>query len=174
MSMSSPMSPPEHFLDHARLSIANQVSLSLGISVQAALDGIDFGKKGCDLTIAVPRFRLKEKPATLVQKLVSEFQADDYVESVDGDGIFVHYRCHTTNLIRSSLDTIFKLSQPTETHPHGSYGTNESGKGRKVVIEFSSPNIAKPFHAGHLRSTIIGTFLSNLFEANGWQVVRLN
>ncbi|KAG5734241.1 Arginyl-tRNA synthetase, cytoplasmic, partial [Termitomyces sp. T112] len=41
-------------------------------------------------------------------------------------------------------------------------------------IEFSSPNIAKPFHAGHLRSTIIGTFLSNLFEANGWQVVRLN
>jgi arginyl-tRNA synthetase len=42
------------------------------------------------------------------------------------------------------------------------------------VIEFSSPNIAKPFHQGHLRSTIIGGFLSNLYEGAGWDVVRLN
>lgn len=54
------------------------------------------------------------------------------------------------------------------------YGTNTSGAGKKVIIEFSSPNIAKPFHAGHLRSTIIGTVLSNLFEANGWDVIRFN
>ncbi|KAG6841007.1 hypothetical protein C0991_002637, partial [Blastosporella zonata] len=165
---------PENFIDSSRLSIANQISRSLGISVESALDGVDFGKKGCDLTVAVPRFRLKEKAPALVQKLVSEFQADDYVESVVGDGIFVHYRCNTKNLIRSTLDTVFALSQPTEAHPHGSYGSNESGKDRKVVVEFSSPNIAKPFHAGHLRSTIIGTVLSNVFEANGWKVVRLN
>jgi arginyl-tRNA synthetase len=42
------------------------------------------------------------------------------------------------------------------------------------VLEFSSPNIAKPFHAGHLRSTIIGTFLANLFAANGWETIRMN
>jgi arginyl-tRNA synthetase len=48
-------------------------------------------------------------------------------------------------------------------------------KGRKrIVIEFSSPNIAKPFHAGHLRSTIIGGFLSKLYEGAGWDVVRVN
>lgn len=51
----------------------------------------------------------------------------------------------------------------------------EPSKGRKrIIIEFSSPNIAKPFHAGHLRSTIIGGFLSNIYEAVGWDVVRLN
>ncbi|KAF8074734.1 arginyl-tRNA synthetase [Lyophyllum atratum] len=163
-----------NFLDCSRSSIARQISGSLGVPFETALDGVDLGKKGCDLTVALPRFRLKEKPATLAQKLVSEFKADDYVESIDADGIFVHYRCHTGNLIRSSLDDIFKLSQPTDSRPHGSYGTNESGRGRKIVVEFSSPNIAKPFHAGHLRSTIIGTFVSNLFEANGWEVVRLN
>ncbi|XP_067652251.1 probable arginine--tRNA ligase, mitochondrial [Haliotis asinina] len=46
--------------------------------------------------------------------------------------------------------------------------------GEHVVVEYSSPNIAKPFHTGHLRSTIIGNFVSNLFEAVGHKVTRLN
>ena len=51
----------------------------------------------------------------------------------------------------------------------------DPSKGRKrMVVEFSSPNIAKPFHAGHLRSTIIGGFISNLYASGGWDVVRLN
>lgn len=56
----------------------------------------------------------------------------------------------------------------------GGYGTNTSGNGKSIIVEFSSPNIAKPFHAGHLRSTIIGAFLANLYEANGWEVTRMN
>jgi arginyl-tRNA synthetase len=52
---------------------------------------------------------------------------------------------------------------------------DDISEGRKrLVIEFSSPNIAKPFHQGHLRSTIIGGFLANLHELAGWDVVRLN
>jgi arginyl-tRNA synthetase len=51
---------------------------------------------------------------------------------------------------------------------------NPSEGRKRIVIEFSSPNIAKPFHAGHLRSTIIGGFLGNLHEAAGWDVVRMN
>ena len=43
-----------------------------------------------------------------------------------------------------------------------------------MIVEFSSPNIAKPFHAGHLRSTIIGGFLSNMYEEAGWDVTRMN
>ncbi|KAL7622640.1 arginyl-tRNA synthetase [Parahypoxylon ruwenzoriense] len=51
----------------------------------------------------------------------------------------------------------------------------DPSKGKKrIVVEFSSPNIAKPFHAGHLRSTIIGSFLANLYEGAGWDVVRIN
>jgi arginyl-tRNA synthetase len=52
---------------------------------------------------------------------------------------------------------------------------SDPSKGKKkMIIEFSSPNIAKPFHAGHLRSTIIGGFLSNLYEGAGWEVLRMN
>jgi arginyl-tRNA synthetase len=103
-----------------------------------------------------------------------QFVADEYIERVAFDGVFVHFFARTTTLNRLVLDQVSALSKPTKEHPHGSYGTNTIGAGRKVVIEFSAPNIAKPFHAGHLRSTIIGTFLSNLFAACGWDVVRMN
>lgn len=45
---------------------------------------------------------------------------------------------------------------------------------KKVVVEFSSPNVAKPFHAGHLRSTIIGNFISNIKRKVGADVTRIN
>lgn len=58
---------------------------------------------------------------------------------------------------------------------HGLKDPKDPSKGKKrIIVEFSSPNIAKPFHAGHLRSTIIGGFLSNLYAAGGWDVVRIN
>ena len=54
------------------------------------------------------------------------------------------------------------------------YGFNDSGKGKKIIIEYSSPNIVKNFHLGHLRSTIIGAFLANLYKAHGWEVISMN
>lgn len=55
-----------------------------------------------------------------------------------------------------------------------SYGTSQINSGKKVIVEFSSPNIAKPFTVGHLRSTIIGNALANLLTASGWTVYRDN
>ena len=70
------------------------------------------------------------------------------------------------------------LSQKDEFGKNKSGGLvdqNDISKGKKkIVIEFSSPNIAKPFHAGHLRSTIIGGFLANLYRAVGWDVKTVN
>lgn len=54
------------------------------------------------------------------------------------------------------------------------FGANRIGEGQKILVEFSSPNIAKPFHAGHLRSTIIGGFIANLYELCGYDVTRMN
>ncbi|OCL11816.1 arginyl-tRNA synthetase, partial [Glonium stellatum] len=76
------------------------------------------------------------------------------------------------------------LVLPSILKNSSSYGFNRSfghrdprdpSLGRKrLIVDFSSPNIAKPFHAGHLRSTIIGGFLANLYEGAGWDVVRMN
>jgi arginyl-tRNA synthetase len=54
------------------------------------------------------------------------------------------------------------------------YGASDIGKGKTTIVEYSSPNIAKPFSVGHLRSTIIGHSIANLQEKCGYQVVRIN
>lgn len=54
------------------------------------------------------------------------------------------------------------------------YGSTTDYAGKKILVEFSSPNIAKPFHAGHLRSTIIGNFLRNLYKKLGADTTAIN
>lgn len=54
------------------------------------------------------------------------------------------------------------------------YGKSDMGGDKTVIVEFSSPNIAKPFHIGHLRSTVIGNSLSKIYKALGYDVVRIN
>ena len=186
-------STTSYCLDTFRRVIATQLSRSFAIPVETAYEGVDLGKKGVDFTVAVPRFRLAEEPAILIQKVLDktsqirddrsrffsnflplQFKPDEFIESIRADGVFLHYRCHTSNLIRDCLLQVRQLSKPTSTHPYDTYGTNTSGAGRTVIVEFSSPNIAKPFHPGHLRSTVIGAVIANIYEANGWKVIRMN
>lgn len=54
------------------------------------------------------------------------------------------------------------------------YGRTDIGKGKKVIVEYSSPNIAKPFHIGHIRSTVIGNSIYKIYDALGYDVVRIN
>ena len=55
-----------------------------------------------------------------------------------------------------------------------SYGSSEVGAGKTIVIDYSSPNIAKPFHIGHLRSTVIGQSIKNIFKFSGYNCVGVN
>lgn len=56
----------------------------------------------------------------------------------------------------------------------GNYGNNGYGKGKNIVIEYSSPNVAKPFGMGHLRSTVIGQALNNISKKCGYNVTSIN
>ncbi|CDO91841.1 unnamed protein product [Kluyveromyces dobzhanskii CBS 2104] len=121
-----------------------------------------------DLLIPVPRLVRKKgiNPKEIAEEWSSKFPCGDYLEKVEANGPFVQF------FFRS--DFLFKVVLPDVLTRKEAYGSSPLGENKKILIEFSSPNIAKPFHAGHLRSTIIGGFLSNLYEQLGWNVLRVN
>ncbi len=92
------------------------------------------------------------------------------------DGIKLSFTFAPASLRSLVLSSILQLGERYGSNPaNGLKNPNDPSVGSKrVIIEFSSPNIAKEFHAGHLRSTIIGAFLSNLYEACGWEVIPMN
>ncbi|KAL4401224.1 arginyl-tRNA synthetase [Malassezia pachydermatis] len=166
--------------DAFRLAIAAQLSEVLGISLQDAFLAVAPGGKEADFKVVLPRFRLPAKIDELQAKVLDAFQPNEYIESVSKQGPAVLYKVNKSTLVKLVLSTVHAMTygDGAATDEQGnkqpSYGSNYSGDGKSVIVEFSSPNIAKPFHAGHLRSTIIGAFLANLYEANGWQVRRFN
>ncbi|KAH6907722.1 arginyl-tRNA synthetase [Coprinopsis sp. MPI-PUGE-AT-0042] len=165
-------------LDSFRIAIAQVLSETLGLDVDKAYAGVDYGKKGEDFTVALPRFRLPGKVDELAKKVTENFTPNEYIESVVHDKAFLHFRLNTNNMIRAVLTQVHELThvvpQNAPAGGQGLYGTNNLGEGKKVIIEYSSPNIAKSFHVGHLRSTIIGAFLANLYKACGWEVTSMN
>ncbi|KAJ3109439.1 hypothetical protein HDU97_006684 [Phlyctochytrium planicorne] len=86
--------------------------------------------------------------------------------SVEASGIFLRFTVNREYFRDTLLPRVLKHSSK--------YGWNASGYGKVAVVEFSSPNIAKPFHVGHLRSTIIGNFVQKTLDANGWATVSIN
>ncbi|KAF8889175.1 hypothetical protein CPB84DRAFT_1816477 [Gymnopilus junonius] len=160
--------PSRAVLDSFRISIAKRLSETLPLTLEQAFAGVDYGKKGEDFTVALPRFRLPGKVAEIAATVLEGFQPDEWIESIVIDRSFLHFRVNTTNMIFQVLNQVDALTHLT---PSGQpeYGSNNFGKGKRVVIEYSSPNIVKEFHLGHLRSTIIGAFLANLYKACGWE-----
>lgn len=107
-------------------------------------------------------------PRTLATRIIEELNKDhvlaQIVEKIELAG---------PGFINLYLKQEFFLKEIEKAIQVG-YGTNESGKGKLAIVEYSSPNIAKPFTIGHLRSTVIGDALANLLVASGWEVKRDN
>jgi arginyl-tRNA synthetase len=98
------------------------------------------------------------------QNLIAE---KDYPHlSFSAVGGFNNVRIETGELARATVSTILKEG--------GKYGSSDEGRGKNAVIDFSSPNIAKPFGIGHLRSTAIGHSLYRIFEKLGYRAVGIN
>lgn len=86
---------------------------------------------------------------------------------------FYFNRLHLTSTVLNAIQTNGEAYG--RNHAIGLKDPKDPSKGRqRIIIEFSSPNIAKPFHAGHLRGTIIGGFASKIYTDLGWDVIRMN
>ncbi|CAN8105429.1 unnamed protein product [Discula destructiva] len=130
-----------------------------------------------DLVLPVPRLQLKKKPPVEQCVDLATHSPDNHplVQKPRSDGIHLPVFFSKRSLLRLILPYVFdRQSSYGQDRDIGLIASATEPSCKKVIIEFSSPNIAKEFHAGHLRSTIIGAFISNLYEAMGWDVVRMN
>ncbi len=90
----------------------------------------------------------------------------DFFDKVDVKGPYVNFFVHKEKFISFTVKNVLE--------DNDNYGKGYLDKSKRVVIDFSSPNIAKPFGVGHLRSTVIGMSLSNIYEFCGYDVLRVN
>ncbi|KAK8115402.1 Nucleotidylyl transferase [Apiospora kogelbergensis] len=129
-----------------------------------------------DIVLPIPALRIKGKPDVLGSEWVSKWPGSTLVETPVLNGAFISFFFKPGPLTQTLIPLALKHRKDFGTNKAvGLRDQSDPSKGQKrIIVEFSSPNIAKPFHAGHLRSTIIGGFLANLYEAAGWDVVRIN
>lgn len=109
---------------------------------------------------------LRKAPDRIAQELAEKIRVGGLIERVEVVKAYVNFFLSPT---ASSARVVSEILTRGEE-----YGRADLGQGRTVVLDYSSPNIAKPFHVGHLRSTIIGHSLARIFESLGYKTVRIN
>lgn len=159
--------------DYVKEDIAKQVSELSGVDATTIVPMIEAAKKKelGDYSIPVARLIQKmatrENPAQLANEWASKIVASEFVESASATGIFLNFRVKQQAFLELVLKSVIANKER--------FGCTEEGKSKApILVEYSSPNIAKPFHAGHLRSTIIGNFVALLYKAMGYDVIRMN
>ncbi len=119
---------------------------------------------------AFPCFRLakelKKAPPVIASEIKEKMVLDDVVNKIDVVGGYLNFFIAKDGLVKSTLEDVLNKED--------SFGNSNIGKGKTVIIDYSAPNIAKPFHIGHLRSTVIGGALYKIYKALGYNVIGIN
>ncbi|KAJ3057106.1 Arginyl-tRNA synthetase [Rhizophlyctis rosea] len=157
-----------HQLDVFRYEIIKQVSALTGASGDAIYPLLEEPRDAAngDLSLPLPRLKLPGNPVQIAKDLATNFKTNTLITKAASAGPFLNFSINR-EILRDRL-------LPSVLIQESNYGRNASGFGNLAIVEFSSPNIAKPFHAGHLRSTIIGNFIKNVLESAGWATVSIN
>lgn len=112
--------------------------------------------------------QLKKSPHEIALEIrgkIGDHPSTDF-DDIQTDGAYLNFYLDRKNLARKAVyEIITKRSN---------YGKLKKGKNKKIVVDFSSPNIAKPFGIGHLRSTIIGNSVANICEFMGYKTIKIN
>jgi arginyl-tRNA synthetase len=155
-----------------KAKLAEALAPELGISREEITGMLEIPK---DLThghLAVPIFFLakeKKKAPPLIAKEIAEKLLTKKIDGVSRIVPVAGYiNFHLDDLV------LFKTLYGEVRRQGEKLGFSEAGRGQTVVIDYSSPNVAKPMHVGHLRATVIGQAIRNLAETQGYKVIGLN
>ncbi|MBE5821445.1 MAG: arginine--tRNA ligase [Clostridiales bacterium] len=119
---------------------------------------------------AFPCFKLaktlKKAPPMIANEIKEQYKENEYIDKIEVVGGYLNFYINKNIFVKDVMTEIFNKKEE--------YGSSEIGKGKTAVIEYSSPNIAKPFHIGHLRTTVIGGALYKIYKFTGYNVIGIN
>ena len=150
--------------------IAEEISKAISVSKEELKTYIEIPKDLNNGDYAFPCFRLaktlKKAPPIIANEIKENLKFDENViTKIEITGGYLNFFVNKDAKIKTVLEEISKAEE---------YGKSEIGKGKNIIVEYSSPNIAKPFHIGHLRTTGIGQALYNIYKYLGYNVTGIN
>ncbi len=154
------------FVDEIVLQVSKVTEMSCG-DVRALIETPPKPEMG---DYALPCFALakifRKAPHLIAEELSAQIATGERISEVRPAGPYLNFFVPKANLVEETLSAV--LEQGAD------YGRGDRGVGKTVVIDFSHPNIAKPFGIHHLRSTVIGNALRNIYRALGYDVIGVN
>ena len=149
--------------------IAKPISKTIEINAKELEGYIETPKDSKNGDYAFPCFRLakelRKAPPAIASEIKEKLEPVEEIEKVEVAGGYLNFFINKSTLAEEVLGEISKTEQ---------YGKSIVGEGKNIVIDYSAPNIAKPFHIGHLRSTVIGGALYNIYKYLGYNVTGVN
>ncbi len=119
---------------------------------------------------AMPCFKLakifRKAPNIIAEEIASLMKDNENFERIENVGPYVNFFVNKEKLAKSVLTDVLESGDK--------FGATDIGKGKTVIVEFSSVNIAKPFHIGHIRSTVIGHSLYKIYKFLGFDAISIN
>lgn len=119
---------------------------------------------------AFPCFKLakvfRKAPNMIAAELSEKIEPKGVISSVTPLGGYINFFVNKSQLAETVIKDVLTKKEK--------YGHSDLGKDKTIVIDFSSPNIAKPFHIGHIRTTVIGNALYKIYDSQGYNTVRIN
>lgn len=154
-----------------KMQIAEKIAEVTSIDVNEIKGYIEIPKDANMGDYAFPCFSLAKSLRKAPQMIATEIKekidiTDTDIETVEIVGGYLNFTISKNELAKVVLEEIALKNEE--------YGKSDIGNGKKIVIDYSAPNIAKPFHIGHLRSTVIGGALYNIYKYLGYTVTGVN
>ena len=151
--------------------IAESISKVTNISKEELENYIEKPKDNRMGDFALPCFKLakemKKAPMQIANEIKEEIEVPtEYIKNIEVVNGFLNIFINSETLIKSLLDEMESKKEE--------YGSSNIGNGKNIIVEYSSPNIAKPFHIGHFRNTVIGRALYNMYKFLGYNTIGIN
>lgn len=151
--------------------IAEEISKVLELTKEYLKEYIEIPKDTKMGDYALPCFKLakemKKSPVIIANEIKEKIEMpNQYISKIEAVNGFLNIFINNEMLIENVLDEMESKKE--------NYGSSNIGNGKNIIVEYSSPNIAKPFHVGHLRTTVIGRALYNMYKFLGYNTIGIN